>query len=111
MTYLLLSLPFLAVGLIVFLIGAEQARRHGELPRHIAAWAVTTITLLILTTVFDNIMLAAGFFDYSEDGISGIRLVRMPIEDLLYPIAGALLLSGVWQLLGGTRDPEGDADD
>jgi hypothetical protein len=34
----------------------------------------------------------------------------MPLEDLLYPIAGALLLSGIWQLLDGPREPEGRSD-
>ncbi|WP_417512248.1 lycopene cyclase domain-containing protein [Microbacterium sp.] len=104
MTYLLLSLPFVGASLVVFIVGAVQARRRGDLGRYFSAWAVATLVLLVLTAVFDNIMIAAGFFDYREDGISGIRLGLMPIEDFLYPLAGALLLSGVWQLLGATPE-------
>lgn len=116
MTYLLLSLPFVGVSVLVFIIGALHARRHSDAGRYFSAWAVATIALLALTAVFDNIMIAAGFFDYREDGISGIRFALMPIEDFLYPLAGALLLSGVWQLLVGAnetsaaREPRG-ADD
>jgi len=116
MTYLLLSLPFLGAGLIVFLIGGGVARRRGDARAYVTSWAVATVLLLVLTAVFDNIMIAAGFFDYREDGISGIRLGLMPIEDFFYPIAGALLLAGVWELLGvrhplrGERDPRGRTD-
>ncbi|WP_417555780.1 lycopene cyclase domain-containing protein [Microbacterium sp.] len=110
MTYLLLSLPFVAAGLILFGIGAAHARRRDDLRRYLSAWGVSTAVLLILTAVFDNVMIGAGFFDYREDGISGIRIALMPVEDLLYPIAGALLLSGVWQLLDAARAPGGRSD-
>ena len=103
MTYLLLSLPFVAVSLVVFLSGFAVAGRRDEARTYVTSWAVATVVLLVLTAVFDNIMIAAGFVDYREDGISGIRLVLMPIEDFLYPIAGSLLLAGVWQMLGGAR--------
>ncbi|MEW1962869.1 lycopene cyclase domain-containing protein [Microbacterium sp. NPDC077644] len=110
MTYLLLSLPFVAVGVVVFLIGAAAAHRAGAAQAYFSSWAAAAFVLLILTAVFDNIMIAAGFFDYREDGISGIRLALMPVEDFLYPIAGSLLLAGVWQLLGGEREPRRRAD-
>jgi len=109
-TYLLLSLPFVGVSLVVFLIGGAIARRRGIVRAYVTSWAAATALLLVLTAVFDNIMIAAGFFDYREDGISGIRLGLMPIEDFFYPIAGALLLAGVWQLLGGEREPRGRTD-
>ena len=99
MTYLLLCLPFVAVGVVVFLVGAVHARRRGRARRYVSGWAVATVALLVLTAIFDNIMIAAGFFDYRDAGISGIRLLLMPVEDFFYPFAGALLLAGVWQLL------------
>lgn len=107
MTYLLLSTPFVVAAFVLFGIGAADARRRGDLRRYLSAWGASTAVLLVLTTVFDNIMIAAGFFDYREDGISGIRIALMPAEDLLYPIAGALLLSGVWQLLDAARGSGG----
>jgi len=110
MTYLLLSAPFVFAALVLFGIGAAHARRRGDLRRYLSAWGASTAVLLVLTTVFDNIMIAAGLFDYREDGISGARIALMPVEDLLYPIAGALLLSGVWQLLDVARASEGPSD-
>lgn len=110
MTYLLMSLPFLGIGLIVFAIGVVHARRRGTARRYFSSWAATTVALLVLTAVFDNVMMAAGFFDYGTEQISGLRLGLMPVEDFLYPLAGALLLSGVWQLLSGRRETRGHGD-
>lgn len=101
MTYLLMSLPFIGVALLVFGLGAVHARRHGSPATYLSAWAVATASLIVLTVIFDNVMMAAGFFDYGVEHISGVRLGLIPIEDLLYPIAGALLISGAWQMLGG----------
>jgi len=110
MTYLLLSTPFVLAALALFGTGAAHARRRGDLRRYLSGWGASTAALLVLTTVFDNIMIAAGLFDYREDGISGVRIALMPVEDLLYPIAGALLLSGVWQLLDAARASGGRSD-
>lgn len=101
MTYLVFSLPFLVVGLVVFGVGALRARRQSDLRGYLTAWAAATVALLVLTVVFDNVMMAAEFFDYGTEQISGVRLGLIPIEDLLYPLAGGLLLAGLWQLLGG----------
>ncbi|GGD40200.1 hypothetical protein GCM10010915_21210 [Microbacterium faecale] len=110
MTYLLMSLPFLGVGVVVFAIGGAHARRRGAVRRYFSSWAAATVALLVLTAVFDNVMMAAGFFDYGSEQISGLRLGLMPVEDFLYPLAGALLLSGVWQLLSGPRETRGHGD-
>lgn len=115
MTYLFMSLPFIAVALLVFRLGAEHARRRRELETYLSSWAVATASLVVLTVIFDNVMMAAGFFDYGVEHISGVRLGLIPIEDLLYPIAGALLLSGAWQMLAGARasytDPREESRD
>lgn len=100
MTYLIMSLPFLGVGLLVFAIGALHARRRGTAGRYCSSWAAATVALLVLTAVFDNVMMMAGFFDYGSEQISGLRFGLMPVEDFLYPIVGALVLSGLWQLFG-----------
>lgn len=110
MTYLLMSLPFFGAGLIVFALGALHATRRRTADRYFSSWAAATGALLILTAVFDNVMMMAGFFDYGTEQISGLRLGLMPLEDFLYPIVGALLLSGVWQLLGGSRRGDGGHD-
>lgn len=98
MTYLVLSAVFLAVAATVAAIGARRAPR-----RHWPAVIVSGGILVVLTVVFDSIMIAAGLFDYGDAHISGVRLWLAPVEDLAYPIAGVLLLSGLWNLLDGPR--------
>ena len=110
MTYLLMSLPFVGISLIVFAIGAVHARRRHAGRRYFSSWGAATVALLFLTGVFDNVMMAAGFFDYGTEQISGLRLGLMPVEDFLYPVAGALLLCGVWQLLTGPGEAQGRHD-
>lgn len=110
MTYLLMSLPFLGVSLVVFLVGLVRAARvRGKARRYLVSYAVTTVSLLGLTAIFDNLMMAAGFFDYGREQIYGARFILMPLEDFFYPIASAFLLTGLWQFLQPSRsghDPE-----
>lgn len=110
MTYLLMSLPFIALALIGFSLGAVHAHRHRSFGSYLSSWAEVTASLVILTVIFDNVMMAAGLFDYGVEHISGAHIGLIPVEDLLYPVAGALLLAGCWQLLGGSREQSTSRD-
>lgn len=94
MTYLLLCAGFVAVAAAVALLA-----RHRGGPGHGRAVLLTAVVLLVLTAVFDNVMIAVGLFDYADAEISGLRIGRAPIEDFAYPLAGVLLLTAVWNLL------------
>jgi lycopene cyclase domain-containing protein len=94
MTYWLLNLAFFA-GVVVVALAAILVRRA---PR----WrlvAVTAIPLLVLTAVFDNVIVGTGIVAYHADRISGIRVGVAPIEDFAYPIAAVVLLPSLWALL------------
>ena len=94
MSYVLLSAGFLAVAAVIAAVGWRRAPRgHGR------SVAISALGLVVLTVAFDSIMIAAGLFDYSEAQIWGVRLGLAPVEDLAYPIAGILLLSGVWNMM------------
>ncbi|MGH3704996.1 MAG: lycopene cyclase domain-containing protein [Agromyces sp.] len=101
MTHLLLSAAFLAVAAVVAAIGWRRAPRgHGR------AVAISALVLVLLTIAFDSIMIATGLFDYADAHIWGVRLGLAPVEDLAYPIAGVLLLSGLWNLMGERVDAD-----
>lgn len=101
MTYLLISLPFLVVTLGVVL---ASARRPG-LRRRLAASAGAAVVLVLLTAVFDNIMIGAGLYSYPEHLVSGIRIGLAPIEDFAYPLCLAFGLPAVLALLPSRRTP------
>ena len=99
MTYPLIVLPFAALTAVVTLL---TARRPGFAQRMTAS-AITALVLVILTAVFDNLMIAADLFTYPEQHISGIRIGLAPIEDFAYPICAAFLLPAIGALLPAPR--------
>lgn len=110
MTFLLLCAVFIAIAAIVFVAGVLRAAVSApELRRMLVAMGIATLCLFVLTAVFDNLMIAAGFFDYGREYLSGIRIGAAPIEDFGYPLAAVFLLPGIW-LLTGPRGSDGRAD-
>lgn len=98
MTYWALNAIFLAAVAAVA-VAAVVSRRA---PR----WASIALVLgvvLLLTAVFDNIMIGVGLVGYSAEHISGVLVGLAPIEDFAYAIAAVVLLPSVWTLLGGRR--------
>lgn len=86
-TYLVLNLIFLVLG-VVFL--RRSVRKLGR-----ALW-ITMIILLILTLVFDNLMILAGIFGYSNEKILGIFIGVAPLEDFFYAVFAALIIPALW---------------
>lgn len=99
MTYPLLVLPFVAVTALIVLLTASRP----GFGRRMTASAAAAGVLLVLTAVFDNVMIAAGLFTYPEHLISGVRIGLAPIEDFAYPLCAAFLVPAVFTLLGGSR--------
>ncbi|MEO6532966.1 MAG: lycopene cyclase domain-containing protein [Pseudolysinimonas sp.] len=94
MTYWLLNLAFLAIVTVVA-VASIVARRA---PR----WRVVglaLIPLLILTAVFDNVLVGVGIVAYDPSRISGARLGVAPVEDFAYAIAAVVLLPCLWSLM------------
>lgn len=102
MNFAQLNAIFLAVAAVVFLAGLWRSRSKGGM---VVATAATVVVLLVLTVIFDNVMIASGLFDYAGHTLNGLRVGLAPIEDFAYPLGGALLLSGLWILFisKGTR--------
>lgn len=99
MTYLLLSLAFLAVAAAVLVVALALAPDRSRLVRR--WWApllIAAVVVLVLTAVFDNLMIGAGLMTYTDANISGARLGLVPLEDFTYPLAALLLLPALWLL-------------
>lgn len=99
MSYLILCACFLLAAIVVALIV-----RHRDSAPSFGAVAVAAVIVLALTAVFDNLMIAAGLFAYSDAHISGIRIGAAPIEDFTYPLAAVILLPALWSRLGRNHD-------
>ncbi|WP_285116300.1 lycopene cyclase domain-containing protein [Leifsonia sp. fls2-241-R2A-40a] len=99
MTYALLSVVFLAIAALVLAVALATAPDRSRLLRR--WWApvlIAGVVVLVLTAVFDNLMIGVGFMTYDSARISGVRLGLVPLEDFAYPLAGLLLLPALWML-------------
>ena len=68
-----------------------------------AASAVAAGILILLTAVFDNVMIAVGLFTYPAELISGVRIGLAPLEDFAYPLCAAFLVPALFTLLAPAR--------
>ena len=96
MTYALVSAGFLAVAVVA---GILLARRAGKPGLRWAAVGIAAAGLIVLTAVFDSVMIGSGLFSYAEHLISGIRIGLAPIEDFAYPLATVIALPALWAVL------------
>lgn len=99
MTYALLSLVFIGLSAVIAVTAALVGRRRPEF----GALALSLAALLLLTAVFDTIMIGAGFFTYTDEHLMGAHIGLAPVEDFAYPIAGIVLLPAIWALLRARR--------
>ncbi|MEV8212194.1 lycopene cyclase domain-containing protein [Leifsonia sp. NPDC077715] len=99
MTYLVLSIVFLAVAAAVLVVALALAPDRARIVRR--WWApllAAAVVVLVLTAVFDNLMIGAGLMTYTDANISGARLGLVPLEDFTYPLAALMLLPALWLL-------------
>jgi lycopene cyclase domain-containing protein len=98
-TYWLLNLAFLG-GVALVALASWLARRQ-------PAWravGLAAIPILILTAVFDNVLVGTHIVSYDPKLISGVFVGVAPLEDFSYAIAAVVLLPCLWALLTPNRD-------
>ena len=103
MTYWALNAIFLAVVVVAVIL----ARRRLSWP----AIGITAAVLLVMTAVFDNIMIGIGLVDYEPSLISGAFVGVAPLEDFAYALAAVFLLPSLWLLLDRPRGSRGSGGD
>ncbi|WP_260855719.1 lycopene cyclase domain-containing protein [Curtobacterium sp. 9128] len=115
--YALLSLPFFAVvavvGVVAAVVAARRERRAGRDAGRgrrvtLVTGLVAGVVLLVMTVVFDNVIVALRIVAYDPALISGARIGVIPIEDLAYSIAAVVLLPSLWVLFDRTDRNQAD---
>ena len=91
MNYLALNAVFM---LMAFLILNVVIRKS---PWKIISW--TLLVMVLVTLIFDNLIVALGIVDYDTDKISGVLLGLVPIEDFAYTVVSVLAVSSIWHLM------------
>lgn len=97
MTYFTLNAVALAVA-VVLTITLTLLTPTG---RRASGWSIlwSALIVLVLTGIFDNVMIAIGLVDYDPVHISGVKIGVAPIEDFSYTLAAALVLPTLWHAL------------
>lgn len=53
--------------------------------------------LLVMTSIFDSIIIALGLVTYDTSKILGLYIGKAPVEDFAYAIVAAVLVPILWQ--------------
>lgn len=91
--YLILNLAvLLLVSLVVLLSDRSLITRR---------WAYVLGILLLMTAVFDSLIVGLGIVAYEPGNYLGVLIGRAPIEDFAYTIAALLVVPYIWKRIGG----------
>lgn len=104
MTYWMLNVWFLAFVALAVFAALISARRRGIERLRWRAIGMTALVLLVLTAIFDNVMIVIGLVDYNPEVTALARLGVAPLEDFSYTVAAVLLLPSLW-VLTARRSP------
>jgi lycopene cyclase domain-containing protein len=58
---------------------------------------IVLLPMLILTAVFDNLIILAGIVDYDTTKLMGIYVGVVPVEDFAYTVVAVLLVPAIWK--------------
>jgi lycopene cyclase domain-containing protein len=97
-TYLWLAAGVAVPVSVAALVLLARAGRRVLLPALIGL-----VLLVLLTAVFDNVIVGTGIVAYDGSRILGLRLGVAPVEDFSYCVVAALALPALWVLLGRRR--------
>ena len=58
---------------------------------------IVLLPMLVLTAVFDNLIILSGIVDYDDTKLMGINILAVPIEDFAYTVVAVLLVPAIWK--------------
>jgi lycopene cyclase domain-containing protein len=90
-TYLILNIIFILIVCIVARVAFHRPSK---------AFVATFIVLIILTAVFDNVIVGLSIVDYDPAKILEIKIGFAPIEDFMYAVLAVIIVPIVWHRLG-----------
>lgn len=89
-TYLLINIVFILGVILAFRIKIKKPSKKSLLLLAI---------LLVMTAVFDSIIVGLDIVSYVPSNILGIYIGNAPIEDFFYAVLAVLLVPTVWNMM------------
>lgn len=90
LTYIILNTLFLAAILVLFNVRPRKPS---------TPWLLMFVSLILITLIFDSLMISLGFFYYTPEKILGVIIGKAPIEDFFYAILAAIIIPALWYKL------------
>lgn len=90
-TYLLINVLFVIMTAICLRMRLKRPSKK---------WWVMLLALLVLTAVFDSMLVYFSVIDYAPEKILGIRIGYAPIEDFFYAVYAAMIVPFIWNRRG-----------
>jgi lycopene cyclase domain-containing protein len=91
MTYGELNFIFITVALIATWIIKSRFRCFTT--------PVVALPMLVLTAIFDNLIVAAGIVGYDQSKLFGVNVGVVPIEDFAYTVVAILMVPTIWKAM------------
>jgi lycopene cyclase domain-containing protein len=91
MTYLALNMTFMFIAFVTLNLVSRKSPWR--------AIGFTMLWMLLVTLVFDNVIIGLEIVGYDKTKISGILLGLAPIEDFAYTVVAVLAVSTIWTKL------------
>ena len=60
---------------------------------------IVALPMLVLTALFDNLIIAAGIVEYDHSKLLGIYVGVVPLEDFAYTVLAVLLVPTIWKAM------------
>lgn len=93
-SYLILNLLFMIAVCIALRLTYRRPPR---------AWFATVLVLILLTAIFDNLIIALDIVNYDPGKLLGIYVGVAPIEDFMYTLLAVVLVPTLWHKLGDSN--------
>ncbi|NBR65492.1 MAG: lycopene cyclase domain-containing protein [Micrococcales bacterium] len=91
MNYLALNVVFMLIAFVILNVFVRKSSWK------LIGW--TLLVMVLVTLIFDNLIVALGIVDYDTTKISGVLLGLVPIEDFAYTVVSVLAVSAIWHKL------------
>jgi len=87
-TYIIINILFVSAVLLALGFRSIVPIRY---------YVVVCLSLIVMTAVFDSMLVHLDIIAYTQSMISGIRIGYAPVEDFAYPILATLIIPFVWE--------------
>lgn len=94
-TYVIMNILFIAAWSVALRLRVPR-------PWHVLALMI--IVLVVLTAIFDSLIIGMDFVAYDESKILGWRIGLAPVEDFFYSFFAILLVPALWHRFQSSRE-------